>query len=49
MGAGIEHRLDRKGHSFLEYEPCARLAVVEYLGIFVEYSADAVAAIFPHD
>src|SRR5204863_2751476 len=46
--AGVDHWLNREGHSRLEREASARLAVVQDLRLLVELAADAVAAEFTH-
>src|SRR5690349_10243243 len=47
--AGIDHRLDSEGHTGLEGEPGARLAVVQDLRLLMELAADAVTAELAHD
>ena len=47
--ASVDHRLDGENHAFLQLDPCAGLAVMQDLRVFMKFLADAVAAKFPHD
>src|SRR5574337_1271280 len=46
--AQVDHRPDREGHAGLELFERAGPAVVQYLRLFVEHAADAVAAELAH-
>src|ERR1700731_621525 len=46
--ARVHHRLDGEGHTRLELEPGAGLAVVQHLRVFVIHTPDAVAAVLAH-
>src|SRR5690606_17229750 len=46
LASGIDHGLDGKYHAGLKADACARLAIMQYLGILMELSADPVPAIF---
>src|SRR5690554_5303250 len=49
LGAAlVDHRLDGEGHAFLELHAGSCLAIMQYLGLFMEYLADAVAAVIAH-
>ena len=44
--AGVNHRFNGKRHSGFKHQTCARYTVMQNLRIFMEVSADAMAAIF---
>ena len=46
--AGVDHRLDGEGHAWLQFHAGPWAAVMQHLGLLVEYLADAVATVLPH-
>ncbi|AEW72217.1 hypothetical protein EcWSU1_00777 [Enterobacter ludwigii] len=46
---GIDHRLDGEGHAFLQYHAAVIRIIVQNLWLFVEDTANAVAAVFTHN
>src|ERR1700730_16514946 len=46
--ARVHHRLDGEGHTRLQLEPGAGLAVVQHLRVFVIHTPDAMAAVLAH-
>src|SRR5690625_7247574 len=46
--AGVDHRLDGKGHAFAQLKPRAWTPVMQHLRVLMEAPAYAVAAIFSH-
>ena len=47
-GASIDHWFYGKSHALLDDQACFWGSIMKYLGLFVEYSANAMAAIFSH-